>query len=71
MSKKRQYPLVGDGEAAACRGDAELALVAAQLACLHRRHAAAPDGGALRDVTHQIRDALLARQTLLLARTAA
>jgi hypothetical protein len=62
MPGLRPYAAIADREAARFLDEAALAIVEAQLACLHRR--CADHRGAARDIACQIRDALAARRTL-------
>jgi hypothetical protein len=54
-----------DGDGLAYRDEATLGVVEAQLACLFNRRAMAGDRAAWLDISHQIRDAMAARRSLL------
>jgi hypothetical protein len=68
MPGSRPYAPIGDNDAASFRGEATLGIIEAQIACLHRRRAAASDRDVALDVACQIRDAMAARRALLSVR---
>jgi hypothetical protein len=65
MFKSPPSTSADESDSAAYRDEAMLGVVEAQLACLFNRQAVASDRTAWLDISHQIRDAVAVRRTLL------
>jgi hypothetical protein len=70
MFKSSSSAQTDGSDSVAYRDEATLCVVEAQLACLFNRQAMAGDHAAWLDISHQIRDAMAARRSLLRALSA-